>query len=115
LLSDALGASSACFHCSSELHSEDLGEHPIVQALLDSTVSGAWTTHPVAMQPGAFDRSLVAQGVQMEPHGRYVHPHARSSLDSVNCVAVSTHLLQNTFTLPVARQAISSPTPGLGI
>ena len=115
LLSDALGTPSACFHCFSQFHREDLGEYPVVQALLDGAVSGAGATHTVPVYPGALDRSLVAQRVQVEAHGGDVQPDARSELDGVNRVAVLTHHLKHSFTLPVARQAISSPTPGLGV
>ena len=115
LLSGALGTPSACFHCFSQFHREDLGEYPIVQALLDGAVSGAGTTNAVPVYPGALDRSLVAQRVQVEAHGGDVQPDARSELDGVNRAAVRTHHLKHSFTLPVARQAISSPTPGLGV
>jgi hypothetical protein len=39
-----------------------------------------------------------------------VQLHARSELDRINRAAVLTHHLKHSFTLPVARQAISSPT-----
>ncbi len=115
LHSDALGTTSACFHCLSELHRENLGEYPIVQALLDGAVSGAWTTDSIPVHPGALDGSLVAQRVQMEAHGGDVQPDVRGEFDSVNRVAVRTHQLKHSFALPVARQAISLAAPGLGV
>lgn len=91
LHSNALSTPSACLHCLSEFHRENLGEYPVVQALLDGAVSGAWTTHPVPVHPGALDRSLVAQGVQVEAHGGDVQPGKRGELDGVNRAAVRTH------------------------
>ena len=88
LLSGALGTPSACFRCFSQFHREDLGEYPVVQALLDGAVSGAGATHAVPVDPGALDRSLVAQRVQVEAHGGDVQPGARSELDSVDRLAV---------------------------
>jgi hypothetical protein len=86
-----------------------------IQALLDGAVSGAWTTHPVPVHPGALDRSLVAQRIQVEAHGGDVQPHPRGELDGVNRVVVRTHHLEHPFTLPVARQAISPAAAGLGV
>jgi len=115
LNSHALGTTSACFHCLSEFHRENFGQYPIVKALLDGAISGAWTTDSVPVHPGALDGSLVAQRVQMEAHGGDMQPDARGELDSVNRVAVRPHHLEHAFTLPVARQAISSAAPGLGV
>ncbi len=115
LHSNALSTTSTCLRCLSELHRENLGEYPIVQPLLDRAVSSARTTHTVPVHPGALDRSLVTQRVQVEAHGGHVQPDARCEFDGVNRVAVRTHHLKHSFTLPVARQPISPAAPGLGV
>jgi hypothetical protein len=115
LHSDAPGATSTCLRRLSELHRENLGKYPIVQALLDRAVSSARSTNAVPVYPGAFDRSLVAQRVQVEAHGGDVQPDARRDLDGVNRLVVFAHYLKHAFTLPIARQAISSPSAGLGV
>ena len=63
LLSGTLGTPSACLDRLSQLHRENPSEYPIVQALLDGTISRAGATHAAPVHPGALDRSLVAQRV----------------------------------------------------
>jgi hypothetical protein len=46
----------------------------------------------------------------VESHGGDVQLHARSKLDRIDRAAVLAHHPKRSFTLPVARQAISSPT-----
>src|SRR5207248_1084923 len=110
-----LRTAGAGFHGLAQFHPEDLGEYSVVQVLLDREISGAGPTRARTVQLGPHDHSVVAQRVQMEPNGRHMQSDLRGELDGVYRTVVRTHQLKYSFTLPVARQAISSRPPGLSV
>jgi len=107
LLSGALRAASARLRGLAELHRENLGKGPVVQTLLYRNITCAWPAGPRPGQPGALDRTVVAQRIKMEAHRGHMQAGLRSELDGINRTAVLTHHLMNAFPLAVARQAIS--------
>jgi hypothetical protein len=98
-----LSTPRAGFHGLAQFHCEDLGENPVIQPLLDRSISSARPAGAGTVESGPLDHSLVAQRVQMEPNRRHVQPDLCSELDGIDGAIMIADHLEQSFTTAVAR------------